>query len=83
MDAIVGTKVSAGVKEDGWRKGTTLYRVIWKDYPAESATWEPAENIHDEIIADYEAALEAEAQLDAEVAAEIAAEEAAECMDTE
>ena len=31
--------------------------------------WEPAENIHDEIIADYEAALEAEAQLDAEEAA--------------
>ena len=71
VEAIVGTKVSAGVKEDGFRKGLTLYRVVWKDYSAEATTWEPAENIHDEIIADYEAALEAEAQLDAEEAAEL------------
>jgi hypothetical protein len=62
--AIVGTKVSAGIKEDGFRKGVTLYRVVWKDYSAAATTWEPAEN-----IADYEAALEAEAQLDAEEAA--------------
>ena len=67
--AIVGTKVSAGVKEDGFRKGVTLYRVVWKDYSAAATTWEPAENIHDEIIADYEAGIEAEAQLDAEEAA--------------
>ena len=66
------------MKEDGFRKGVTLYRVVWKDYSAAATTWEPAENIHDEIIADYEAALEAEAQLDAEEAAELAAEEAAE-----
>jgi hypothetical protein len=67
--AIVGTKVSAGIKEDGFRKGVTLYRVVWKDYSAAATTWEPAENIHDEIIADYEAGIEAEAQLDAEEAA--------------
>ena len=85
VEAIVGTKVSAGKKEDGFRKGVTLYRVVWKDYSAAATTWEPAENIHDEILAEYEAALEAEAQLDAEEAAELAAEEAAEGgdMDTE
>ena len=49
VEAIVGTKVSAGVKEDGFRKGLLLYQVVWKDYPSDLATWEPAENIHDEI----------------------------------
>ena len=57
------------------RKGTTLYRVVWKDFSAAATTWEPAENIHDEIIAEYEAALEAEAQLDAEAAAELEGED--------
>ena len=51
------------------RKGTRVYKIIWEGYSAEEATWEPSENIHPEILADYEAGLEAEAQLDAEEAA--------------
>lgn len=69
VEAIVGTKISAGTKEDGWRKGTKLYKIIWEGYPASESTWEGADNIHDDILAEYEAGLEAEAQLDAEEAA--------------
>ena len=39
------------------------------------STWEPAENIHPEVLAEYEAGLEAEAQLDAEEAAELEGED--------
>ena len=74
VDAIVGTKITAGIKEDGWRKGTKLFKIIWTGFSAEASTWGPEENIHPEILAEYEAALEAEAQLDAEEAAELAEE---------
>ena len=40
-----------------------------------SFSWEPAENIHPEILTEYEAGLEAEAQLDAEEAAELTEDE--------
>ena len=69
VEAIVGTMVSDGVLVHGHRKGTRVYKIIWEGYSAEEATWEPSENIHPEILADYEAGLEAEAQLDAEEAA--------------
>ena len=69
VEAIVGTTVSDGVSVHGHRKGTRVYKIIWQGYAAEEATWEPSENIHPEILADYEAGLEAEAQLDAEEAA--------------
>ena len=55
IDCIEGKMLSKG-KKDGHRKGTVLYFVKWMGYSAESATWEPAANIHDDIIADYEAA---------------------------
>jgi len=69
VEAIVGTRLSAGPKADKserYPKGTTLYRVIWKDYAVEAATWEPAENISDALLDEYEAGLEAEAELEAE-----------------
>ena len=46
-----------------------MYKIIWAGYPTEESTWEPGDNIHDDILAEYEAGLEAEAQLDAEEAA--------------
>ena len=61
VEAIVGTRVSAGPKADKterYPKGTKLYRVIWKDYAAEAATWEPAVHICDEVLAEYESAIE-------------------------
>ena len=64
-------KVSTGVKGDGWRKGTKLYKIIWEGFSAALSTWEPEENIHPEVLEDYEAGLEAEAELDAEKAAEL------------
>ena len=69
VEAIVGTTISEGVSVHGHRKGTRLYKIIWDGYAAEEATWEPSDNIHPEVLADYEAELEAEAQLDAEEAA--------------
>ena len=75
VEAIVATKISAGVQQDGHRKGTKLYKIIWAGYAAEASTWEPESNISDDILAEYEAGLEAEAELDAEAEAELAAEE--------
>ena len=72
VEAIVGFKVSCGQKEDGHRKGTKLYRVVWKDWPIETATWEPYANIvDDDLIAEYEASLEREAEEEAAAAAEL------------
>ena len=52
----------------------------------QAATWEPAENISNDLLDEYEAGLEAEAELDAEEERELAEEEAAEAasqMDTD
>ena len=78
VEAIVGTRTSAGTRAgDVGRKGDTLYKIVWAGWAAETSTWEPAENIHDDILAEYEGALEAEAELEAEEAAELEAEAAA------
>ena len=37
-----------------------LYKVLWKDFPPEIATWEEESAIHDEFIDAYEDALDAE-----------------------
>jgi hypothetical protein len=42
------------------------YKVLWEGFPPEFASWEPADKIHDDLIDDYEAAVEAEAVLEAE-----------------
>ena len=47
-------------------KEVIYYKVLWEDFPPEAATWEPASEIHDDFIDEYEAAMEAEAELEAE-----------------
>ena len=81
VEAIVGTRTSAGPKADKserFPKGTALYRVVWKGWAADEATWEPAAHIHPDLLAEYEAGLDAEAELEAEEERELAAEEAEE-----
>lgn len=46
------------------------YKVLWKNWPPEIATWEPESSIHDDFIDEYEAAMDAEAELEAEEALE-------------
>ena len=46
------------------------YKVLWEGFPPEAATWEPESEIHDDLIDEFEAALEAEAELAAEEEAE-------------
>ena len=40
--------------------------MVWKGWATDEATWEPAVNISDDVLAEYEAGLDAEAELDAE-----------------
>ena len=42
--------------------GTVLYRVLWKDFPPEIATWEDEDTIHDDFINAYEERLEVEGE---------------------
>ena len=74
VEAIIGRKQEE-VKVKRGRKQVKLmitkYHVVWEGYPADASTWEPAENIEESLIEEYEAELEAEAQLDAEEAAEL------------
>jgi len=32
----------------GVKAGTILFKVLWEGYPEEIATWEDADNIHDD-----------------------------------
>ena len=54
------------------KDGTVLYKVLWKGYPPEIATWEEKREIHSDFLDEYEADLAAEAELEAEEAAELA-----------
>ena len=63
---LIGKKVSIGVALDGQQKGTVMYRCQWIGWSDETSTWEPHWNISDDLIDEYEAALDAETQLDAE-----------------
>ena len=81
VEAIVGTRISAGPRADKterYSKGTKLYRVVWHGFATDEATWEPADNISPDLLAEYEAELDAEAELEAEEARAIAEEEEAE-----
>lgn len=72
VEAILATKVSGGKRAgDRGRKGETLYYLAWKGYSADASTWETAENIHPEIISDYEQGLQREAEADAAAEAEL------------
>mmetsp|Transcript_43971 Transcript_43971/g.93578 ORF Transcript_43971/g.93578 Transcript_43971/m.93578 type:complete len:93 (+) Transcript_43971:308-586(+) len=78
VEAIVGKKQSEGTNVDwcrGRRKGMWLYRIIWKGFLPEAATWEATSDINEELLLEYEAGLEAEAELEAEEEAELAEDE--------
>lgn len=45
---------------------TVYFKVLWKGYPPDVATWEPASAIHDDMIDEFEAALEADDVLEQE-----------------
>ena len=42
------------------KKGTILYRVVWKDYPPDLVWYEPSKNLGGGLIAEYEARVTAE-----------------------
>ena len=74
VEAIIGRKQEEKkVKKGGKQVKVVIwkYHVVWEGYPADASTWEPAEDIENSLIEEYEAELEAEAQLDAEEAAEL------------
>ena len=80
IEKLIGKMVAQGEVpgRQNVKAGTVLYKVLWKGYPPEIATWELESAIHDDFIDEYEAAIEAEAELEAEEAAELEAEEAEE-----
>lgn len=66
IEKLIGKMVSTGeVPGRGSVKaGTVLYKVLWKDFPPEIATWEEESAIHDDYIDDYDAGLEAETEME-------------------
>ena len=66
IEKLIGKMVAEGAVEgrEGVEAGTVLYKVLWKGYPPEIATWEDESIIHDDFIDAYEASLEAEADLE-------------------
>lgn len=42
------------------KPGTVLYKVLWKGFPPEIATWEDEDCIHHDFIEEYERRLESE-----------------------
>ena len=51
--------------------------MVWKGWATDEATWEPAENISPDLLAEYEAELDAEAELEAEEERALAEDEEA------
>lgn len=49
----------------GVKPGTVLYKVLWKDFPPEIATWENADTIHQDFIDNYEERICAEEEAEA------------------
>ena len=47
------------------RKGSILYRIIWDGYPADLEWWEPASQIDQQTLMEYEASLAAQAAAEA------------------
>eukprot|EP00966_Prymnesium_polylepis_P243819 5638864-Prymnesium_polylepis.1 len=68
IDKLIGKMVAEGEVpgRQNVKKGTVLYKVLWKGYPPECATWEDESGLHDDYIDAYEAELEAEDVLEAE-----------------
>ena len=54
---VTESKMSAGQHIDNFRKGTVLYLVEWENGPRGEKynnSWEPAKNVHEELISDFE-----------------------------
>ena len=64
IECLIGKMVAQpGVEvpgRTGVEIGTVLYKVLWKDFPPEIATWEEEDSIHDDFITAYEEGLEDE-----------------------
>ena len=62
IEKLIGKMVAEGEVpgRENVKAGTVLYKVLWKGYPPEIATWEEESSIHDDFIDEYEAGLEAE-----------------------
>ena len=54
VEALLDRKKSRGKKEDGFRKGTWLYKCLWKGYPVEEASWQAARDVANDLIQAYE-----------------------------
>ena len=66
IEKLIGKMVSQGEVPGraNVKAGTVLYKVLWKDFPPEIATWEEESCVHDDYIDQYEAELEAEEELE-------------------
>jgi hypothetical protein len=77
VETIVGMITADGTtsyaNQGKAKKGTILYRIVWKDYPPDLVWYEPAGNLGEELIAAF----------DARMADETAADEAAAREDAE
>jgi len=74
VEAIVGKVVADGkatfANQGKAKSGTILYRIVWKDYPPDLVWYEPAANVGDDLIEDYERRVAAEAAEDEAAARE-------------
>eukprot|EP00966_Prymnesium_polylepis_P143995 3324443-Prymnesium_polylepis.1 len=51
---ILSRKISVGMKEDGFRKGTEIYHISWPGYSAAAASWERRSNVGLALIEEWE-----------------------------
>ena len=74
IEKLIGKMTAVGPSSvpgrSGIKAGTVLYKVLWRGYPPEIATWEEVSIIHDDFIDEYEAGLEAGEELEAAEAAD-------------
>ena len=72
VEAIVGKVIADGAtvyaNQGKAKKGTELYRIVWKDYPPDLVWYEPKANISGDLIDVYEAQLDQEAKEEEEEA---------------
>ena len=54
MKLIEAIFKSRGTKKDGFRKGTWIYKCLWKGYSVDAASWQPAKDVSNELIQAYE-----------------------------
>ena len=64
IDRLIGKMVACGGEvpgRTGVAAGTVLYKVLWKGFPPDCATWEDEEDLaHTDEVRLYEAGLQAE-----------------------